>query len=81
MLLLAIWVSSFGGGFTVISNSLIPFFNLVFSFCIVFRGLKYMEEGSGVEEEVFEHSVVLAGVSASLLFFWHLGVDDGGWRR
>ena len=76
--LLAIWVSNF----RVHSHQQLfvtSIFNLVSSFCIIFRGLKYMEEeelmdwGGG-----FAHSAVFP----CLFSFWHLEVDNNqvGWR-
>lgn len=40
------WAGGGGvGGGSQSATATLRFFNLVFSFCIVFRGLKYMEEG------------------------------------
>lgn len=43
-------------------------FNLVCSFCIVFRGLKYMEEDWGLRRRRFWTFCSPAGVSTSLVF-------------
>lgn len=58
-------------------------FNLVFSFCIVFRGLKYMEEDWGLRRRFWTFCSP-AGVSAPLLFLapwsrWWTGRMEG-WR-
>lgn len=69
-------------GFTVISNSLIPFSIWSVVFASYFMVLNIWKKTGGWGGGGFEHSVVLQ-VFPHLLSFWHLGVDDNrvgrGW--